>query len=52
MLSAENVDAAVEAESEWETMGDSGSTFGLGVMAAAVSQFMVIYFVETNYIYI
>jgi hypothetical protein len=48
LLSAENVDEAVEAESEWETMGDSGSTFDPGVMAAALSIFIVMYFVETN----
>lgn len=48
MLSAENVNEVVEGESEWETMGDSGSTFDPGVLAAAVSQYIVLYFVETN----
>jgi hypothetical protein len=48
VLSGENVDEAMEAESEWETMGDSGSTFDPGVMAADVSQFNGIYFVEKN----
>ena len=50
MLSAENVDEAVEKENEWETMGDSGGRFDPGVMAAALSHFIVICFVETNYI--
>lgn len=36
MLSAENVDETVEAESEWETMGDSGSTIDPGVIEAGV----------------
>ena len=38
--------------SELETMGDSRSTFDPGVMAAVVSQFIVIYFVAANSIYI
>jgi len=48
VFSTENVDEAVETESEWETMGDSGSRFDPRVMAAAVLYFIVIYFVETN----
>jgi hypothetical protein len=48
VLSVESVDEAVGAESEWETVGDSGSTFNRGVIAAAVSQFIVIYLVETD----
>jgi len=44
VLSGENADEAVEAEREWETMGNSGSTFDSGVMAADASQFNGIIF--------
>jgi hypothetical protein len=34
VLSAENIDEALEAECEWATMGDAGSTFDPGEIAA------------------
>ena len=48
MLSTENIDEAVETESEWETVGGSGSRFDPRVMAGSDLHFIIIYFVETN----